>query len=163
MTGERSKITEEKAFSRMATICAKRECCEQDIRRKLARYELDDATTDRVVRRLKKERYLDEVRFCRSFINDKYRFNKWGRTKIEFALRQKQLPPDVVSEAFGELPDISWSESLLPLLRSKLKTVKGASAYEKRGKLIRFALGRGFGMDDVIRCVDNLFADKIEE
>ena len=40
-----------------------------------------------------------------------------------------------------------------PLLASKKRQVKADSEYELNGKLIRFALGRGFGMDIIRRCI----------
>ena len=44
------------------------------------------------------------------------------------------------------------NESLETLLRNKLKTIKSDSDKEKRSKLIRFAIGRGFAMDETLRC-----------
>ncbi len=141
----------------MAAACAKRECCASQIRQKLNRYALDDSAKEKIIKRLKNDKFLDESRYCRSFINDKLRFNKWGRVKIEFALRQKNIPQETIAEAFGEFPDSSFNEKLQPLLEHKLKSVKGATDYEKRTKLIRFALGRGFAMDETLKCVDNIF------
>ena len=37
---------------------------------------------DRIINRLEQEKYIDEERFCRAFINDKYRLAKWGKVKI---------------------------------------------------------------------------------
>ena len=45
------------------------------------------------------------------------------------------------------------NEALQPLLASKKRQVKADSEYELNGKLIRFALGRGFGMDIIRRCI----------
>ena len=61
---------------------------------------MDDDAIDKIIDRLKAEKYIDEARYCRSFINDKLRFNKWGRKKIEFALKQKQIPLELISDAF---------------------------------------------------------------
>jgi regulatory protein len=105
---------------------------------------------------LKKERYIDEKRFIRSYIYDKLRFNKWGRRKITLFLNQKQLPRELIEEAFSEFSGDSFGESLLPVLEKKWKTVKGRSDYEKQGKLIRYALGRGFSMDEVMACMKKM-------
>ena len=100
------QISEEKAFVLMATLCAKREYCTLDIRKKLSRYLLDDNVIDKIIDRLKAEKYIDEARYCHSFINDKLRFDKWGRKKIEFTLRQKQIPLELISNAFWNFPMI---------------------------------------------------------
>lgn len=37
--------------------------------------------SERIIARLLKERFIDESRYTRFFVNDKLRFNKWGRDK----------------------------------------------------------------------------------
>lgn len=148
--------TEEEAYARMARICSQKECAPFDIARKLQRMELSEPIVTKIITRLKKEKYLDEERFIRSYLHEKLHFNKWGRKKITLFLRQKQLPQELIDEAFSELPDESFGESLLPILEKKWKSVKGGSDYEKRGKLIQYALGRGFSMDEVMACMKKM-------
>ena len=37
-----------------------------------------------------------------------------------------------------------------------MRNIKAENNYEKRNKLIRYGLGRGFNMDDIISCLDQL-------
>ncbi len=150
------KISEKKAFSKMATLCAKREYCVFDIKTKLFRYELDVESIERIVEQLKKEKYIDELRFARSFIYDKMRFNKWGRVKIDFGLRQKRVPQAIISEAFIDFTDEQLNDSLEDVLSAKWKTIKEKTEQDKRTKLIRFALGRGFEMNHILAYIDKL-------
>lgn len=149
-------ISESKALSRMANLCARREYCVFDIETKLKRYNLDKETIEKIITRLIKEKYIDEVRYTRGFIKDKIRFNRWGKTKIEFALRQKRVPEDIVAEAFLDYTDEELNNSLQDLLQAKWKTIKGDSDYEKRNKLIRFGLSRGFEMNNILKCIKNI-------
>ena len=149
-------ISESKALSRMANLCARREYCVFDIETKLKRYNLDKETIEKIITRLIKEKYIDEVRYTRGFIKDKIRFNRWGKTKIEFALRQKRVPEDIVAEAFLEYTDEELNNSLQDLLQAKWKTIKGDSDYEKRNKLIRFGLSRGFDMNNILKCIKKI-------
>ncbi len=149
-------ITESKALSRMANLCARREYCIFDIETKLKRYGLEKETIESIIARLVKEKYIDETRYTRGFIKDKIRFNKWGKTKIEYALRQKRVPEDIVAEAFLEYTDEELNNSLQDLLQAKWKTIKGDSDYEKRNKLIRFGLSRGFDMNNILKCIKNI-------
>lgn len=146
-------ITQEQALSRMASVCAKKECCPLDIRRKLQRMSFSDEAIQQIIQKLKKENYLNEERYTRLFISDKLRFNKWGKAKIVAALRQKNIPAEIIEQAFSEFPDEALSESLQSQLEKKWKTIKGNSEYEKSGKLIRFALSRGFSMNEILRCM----------
>ncbi|WP_158602616.1 regulatory protein RecX [Proteiniphilum sp. X52] len=149
-------ITEEAAYARMARTCSQKECAPFDITRKLKRMELTEPVIDKIIHRLKKEKFLDEKRFIRSYIHDKLHFNKWGKGKIALFLKCKQLPQELIEEGFAEFSDISFGLSLQPMLEKKWKSVTGKSDYEKRGKLIRYALGRGFSMEEVMACMKRM-------
>ena len=41
----------------------------------------------------------------------------------------------------------------------KKRSVKANTDYERNGKLIRFAIGRGFEMEEILRCVKQVDAD----
>ncbi|MBK5195746.1 MAG: RecX family transcriptional regulator [Proteiniphilum sp.] len=156
-------ISEDQAFSRMARICSQKEYCSYDMRRKLKRMNFPDQTVEKIIGRLKKEKFIDEDRFARSFIHDKLRFNKWGKRKIEISLRQKQLPADLIADAFSQFSDASLSESLLPLLEKKRRTIKGRSEYEKNGKLIKYGLGRGFSIKEILACMKIMDLDELPD
>ena len=149
-------ISETKALSRMANLCARREYCVFDIETKLQRYNLENDIIKSIIAKLKNEKYIDELRFTRSFIRDKIRFNKWGKTKILYALRQKRVPENIVNEAFLDFTDNDLNDSLQELLEAKWKTIKGNSDYENQTKLIRFGLSRGFDMGNILQCIRKL-------
>ena len=149
-------ISESKALSRMANLCARREYCVFDIETKLKRYNLENDTIKSIIAKLKAEKYIDELRFTRSFIRDKIRFNKWGKIKILYALRQKRVPEKIVNEAFLEFTDHVINDYLQELLQTKWKTIKGDSDYDKQNKLIRFGLSRGFDMGSIKECMKRL-------
>lgn len=109
--------------------------------------------TEHILEHLKKERYLDTQRFCKAFACDKYRFARWGRMKIAQALRQKQLSSEDIAAGLDEIDETEYCENLKELLRQKSKTVSGKNEYERNTKLIRFAVGRGFTVDEVLRYI----------
>lgn len=103
---------------------------------------------------LTKEKYVDDERYCRAFVKDKIRYNKWGRRKVEQALFAKHIDRNVYIPVLDEVDDEEYLSVLRPLLRNKQKQLKGLGEYEANSKLIRFAIGRGFTMDVIRRCLD---------
>ena len=55
-------------------------------------------------------------------MRDKYRFARWGRRKIELALRQKRVDADIIAEALEEIDEDEYTEVLrqLIVLKSRL-------------------------------------------
>lgn len=140
-------MTEQEAFFKLSALCASAEHCLHEMSEKMRRWELPDDVRERVLRRLTDEKYVDEERYCRSFVADKIRYNKWGQLKIEQALAVKRIPRDISTAVLDEIDDEEYVAVLHPLLQSKRKSVKAASEYERNQKLIRFAMSRGFGYD----------------
>lgn len=133
--------------------CSVAERCISEVRTKLRLWGLSSDKEDDVLRDLQEEKYIDELRYCIAFVRDKYRFNQWGRVKIMQALRLKQVPATYISQAMEEIDEEEYLDSLLEQLSYKCSSVKARNDYERNGKLIRFAMGRGYEMDDILSCL----------
>ena len=147
--------TEEQALSTLTTLCSRGEHCTGEMLEKMRRWNLSEEAQARVMAYLTDNRYVDDERFTRAFVKDKLLYNKWGRRKIEQALWQKHVEAQIYQPILDEIGQNEWKAQLLPLLKSKRKSVKGQSDYEVNAKLIRFALGRGFTMDVIRLCLDS--------
>lgn len=145
----RKALTYEEAFSRMAALCSVSEHCESEIREKLQRAAMSVSDVQRIVDRLYDEQYLDTARYCRAFSRDRLRFNHWGRVKIQLALRQKGLPDADIHQALEDLPEEEYCQILADILAQKARSLHDEDDYTRRDKLIRFALGRGFTMNEI--------------
>ena len=147
-------MTEQEAYLQLAALCAQAEHCQQEMREKMRRWELDETVQNRIVARLVKERYVDDERYARAFVKDKIRYNKWGRRKVQQALWQKRIDEDIQQRVLDEIDEKEYLDILRPLLKQKRKTTKAESDYELNQKLVRFALGRGFGFDIIRQCLN---------
>ncbi len=158
-------MTEQEAYLQLAALCAQAEHCQQEMRDKMRRWELDETVQNRIVARLVKERYVDDERYARAFVKDKIRYNKWGRRKVQQALWQKHIDADVQQRVLDEIDEIEYLDILRPLLKQKRKSIKAESDYELNQKLVRFALGRGFGFDIIRQClnVDDIDIEDIDD
>ena len=150
----KKEITEQEAFLQLAAPCAQAEHCQQEMRDKMRRWELDETVQNRVLSRLVKERYVDDERYARAFVKDKIRYNKWGRRKVQQALWQKRIDADIQQQVLDEIDENEYLDVLRPLLKQKRKSVKAASDYELNQKLVRFALSRGFDFSIIRQCLD---------
>ena len=147
-------MTEQEAYLLLAALCAQAEHCQQEMRDKMRRWELDETVQNRIISRLVKERYIDDERYARAFVKDKIRYNKWGRRKVQQGLWQKHIDADIQQRVLDEIDDKEYLDVLRPLLKQKRKSIKAANDYELNQKLMRFALGRGFGFDIIRQCLD---------
>lgn len=148
------KKTKQDAYLQLAALCAQAEHCQQEMRDKMKRWDIDAATQDRIVARLIKERYVDDERYARAFVKDKIRYNKWGRRKVQQGLWLKHIDDDIQERILGEVDDSEYLAVLRPLLKQKVRSIRAENDYERTQKLVRFALGRGFTFDIIRQCLN---------
>ena len=146
--------TEQEAYLQLTALCAQAEHCQQEMRDKMKRWDIDPAVQDRIITRLVKERYVDDERYARAFVEDKIRYNKWGRRKVQQGLWLKHIDADIQERVLSEVDDSEYLSVLRPLLKQKAKGIRAENDYERNQKLVRFALGRGFTFDIIRQCLN---------
>lgn len=132
------------AFLKASVLCSRAETCTFDIQTKLKAWGLEPEDAEPVIHQLKEEKYLDDERFARAYVKDKFRFNNWGRQKIAYMLHTRNICRDIQEAAFEEIDQEVYSEKLAKLIAEKEKTIRAKDPLDKRNKLMRFAMGRGF-------------------
>ena len=151
----KKEMTGQQAFSKLAALCAKSEHCQWDMLQKMRQWGVSDEEQASVMQRLVSGRYVDDARYARAFCADKLHYNKWGRRKIEQALRMKHIDESITYDVLNEIDDEEYVAILRPLLRQKERSMKAKSDYERRMKLIQFAQSRGFTFDIIAQCVES--------
>ncbi|MDR3060972.1 MAG: RecX family transcriptional regulator, partial [Dysgonamonadaceae bacterium] len=139
----------EQALHLLAAYCSKAERCIDDVKKKLSQWEIPEKDRDCILNRLQEENFLNEERFCRAYVNDKSKYNQWGTYKIQFELKKKQIPDSLIKEAIQVIVPDENKERLLQLLQTKQKSIKGKDEFEICRKLMRFAVSRGFRIEEV--------------
>lgn len=147
-------MTEVEALNKITGYCSAGEHCRSEVVEKMQRWGLPYETVNRIVEHLVEEKFIDEERYCKAFVNDKYRFDKWGKIKIAQALQLKKIPSSLYWIYLNNIDKEEYLSILNKLLQSKRKSVHAETEFERNGKLIRFALSRGFEMDDIRQCLD---------
>lgn len=139
-------LTLDLATAKIEAYCSKAEHCTSEVVTKLKSWNINERQIAEIAARLCKEKYINDLRYSRCYVKDKFRYNHWGRIKIAQALRVKNINEDDIKEAIEELDQQEYETTLKRLLAQKRKSIKASSDYERNGKLVRFALGRGFEM-----------------
>lgn len=152
-------LSAEEARVKAEAYCSLSEHCKAEVLGKLQQWGAPEEAWESILDHLEKERYIDESRYAAFFVRDKYRFNQWGRIKIGQALRMKHIPTSSIAEAMEEIDEKEYLDILTSLLKKKVRSIKASSEYERNGKLIRFASGHGYEMDDILLCLKRMGYD----
>lgn len=148
--------TYEKSLQRAAGLCSRQEQCTSGIREKLKNWKVNAEDEEKIIQKLTREKFLDDGRYAGFYVKDKFKFNGWGRVRITHMLRQKKVDEEHIENALMQIDEEDWFTSCLDLVRNKRAKLDEEDVYKRRGKLLRFAAGRGYEADLIYRVLDQL-------
>lgn len=151
-----NELNKEQALGRVARLCSSGEHCSSQIREKLLLWGISAEDTEEIIGYLIKEKYIDDIRFSRAYCHDKFCYSHWGRVKIRQMLRHLHLTDAEIAEGLEVIPEEAYMQMIADVLRQKNRTLRDSDTYQRKGKLVRHLLSRGFEMELAIDAVDDL-------
>ncbi len=142
------------ALAKAMRFCSTKEVCKSDMVQKCHQWSVDEHVISKVIETLEKEKFIDEERYATAFVNDKFRFNKWGKLKIKAHLRAKKVDAQIVEKALGNIDDSDYYELIKQLAQSK--NIKAKNDFERKQKMLRFLSQRGFETDCIYTVLEDL-------
>ncbi len=149
-------ISNKEALLRVQQLCSVKENCKHDIKEKLLQWGLIETDIEIIISKLVKNDFINEKRYAKFYVRDKYRFNKWGRIKIKYQLMQKHIPEELILSAYNEIDEKEYRKILINELSKKYKTLKSNNKYDTKAKLVRYAAGKGFENELILKTIENI-------
>lgn len=144
------------ATERAYLWCARKEFCTAELKAKLISTNCTEEIAQKVIEKLQSEKFLDDARYAAAAVNDKFRFNKWGRIKIKYHLAAIGLDKEIIAQALENIDFDEYSALALDVISKKAKTIKVANKYELKSKLYRFAASRGFEANIITNAIEQI-------
>ena len=139
------KLSREQALPQIKQFCVYRERCHSEVKEKLYSLGLYKNDVEQLMAQLIEENYLNEERFAKQYAGGKFRMNQWGRIKIKYALRQKQVSDYSIKKGLKEISESDYKKTLQKLAEQKLKTLKNENnVFSKRKKVQDYLLRKGY-------------------
>jgi regulatory protein len=140
------KTDERKELLRRAQKnCSEREYCISDIRSLLVRWgAVDEETKEWIISKLQEDKFIDEERYCRAFAIDHFRHSQWGRMKIIMSLRHKNIASAAIASGLEAIEEKEYIDLLKKIITDHRRKIKAKNRIDLKGKLLRYALGKGF-------------------
>ena len=146
-------VSKAMALDRLEGLCAASERCESELRQKLWQWNVAADDADEIMANLRKHRFVDDGRFAKSYVRDKYRLSRWGRRKIVAGLMAKRIDVGLVRMAMDEIEQDVYEANAREVIAAKIPGIQDARSYEGRTKLFRYGVGRGYEPELVARII----------
>ena len=143
------------AISRLRNICSKAEKCKYDVRLKLIQWNYSE-DGENLINELENEGFINEKRYASSFASDKMKFSKWGKIKIQFYLKKKNIDEQHIESAIKQIDNKEYLETILSEIKKKSKSLLPSDNFSKKRKLLAFAYQRGYENDIANQIIEKI-------
>ena len=137
-------LTKEQALQKLRHYCGYQERCHSEVKEKLYSLGIFKNEQDAIIATLIEEGYLDEERFAIAFAGGKFRVKQWGRVKIKYELKQKQVSEYSIKKALQQIKEDDYRDVLKKLINEKNASLKNEQPLVRKKKTIDYLLQRGF-------------------
>ena len=148
-------LTKEQAFQKLKHYCAYQERCHSEVKEKLYNLGIWKKEHDEIIATLIEENYLNEERFAIAFAGGRFRIKKWGRTKITYELKQKQISDYCIKKALKQIDEEDYLKVLGKLAKEKYASLKNDQHLIRKKKTIDYLQQKGYEYELIIRSIEN--------
>ena len=149
---QKKRLTPEQAFPKLKYYCGYQERSHAEVKEKLYSYGLWKQDVEKLLSQLIEEDYLNEERFAKAFAGGKFRMKQWGKVKIKYELKQKQVSEYCIKKGLKEIDEGEYLKTLNKLLDEKSSTLKTEkNMLIKKRKISDYLLQKGYERDLIMQ------------
>jgi len=142
----KKKFSKEQAFEKAKHYCAYQERSHYEVKEKLYSFGLYKQQVEELISELIEEDYLNEERFAIQFAGGKFRMKQWGRVKIKYELKQKQVSEYCIKKALKQIDEDDYLKTLRKLAEKKWISIKKTETnkFSRMSKTTDYLLQKGY-------------------
>ena len=143
--------------SKMVNLCIKDEKCIQQILQKLRKYGCNEINSKKIIQELIQQDYINEERYSKSFFSGKFKIKRWGKRKIIFELKKKNISEKNINQGLTKISDIEYLDTIKFLIKKKNSLLRNDLCnLERKRKILSFMSQKGYEYNLVYENLDNL-------
>lgn len=141
----RGSLSPEQALQKARHYCGYQERCHSEVQEKLYSFGLRKPQVEAALATLIEENYLNEERFAIQYAGGHFRLKQWGKVRIRYQLKQKQVSEYCIKKALAAIEDEDYLRTLAKLAEQKWEKLDPSAALPLRRKQLQeYLLQKGY-------------------
>jgi regulatory protein len=129
---------------KLKQYCSYQDRCHSEVENKLSKFNLISEAKDQILFNLINEDYLNETRFCKSFVRGKFKIKNWGKRRIIQELKSRKISEFNIKKGLGEINEFDYQEKFENLFNKKLSSLENLNSIDKKKKIFSYLQYRGW-------------------
>lgn len=144
----------EQALQKARHYCGYQERCHREVQEKLYSFGLRKKDVDQALSTLIEEDYLNEERYAIQYAGGHFRLKSWGRVRIRYELKQKQVSDYCIKKALAVIGEEEYEQTLARLAEARAAALADEpNAYIRRQKVQEYLMRKGYEPDRIAAVV----------
>ena len=145
-----------KAYQVLSAKCSKKEITTNEALKFAVKFKLNLVEKNRLVYQLKKNKFIDHLRYAKAFVNDRFHFYKWGKLKIKYQLIQKGIEEHYIDLALEDIDNNEYYNLIIQEAKKKYASLDKQDEFKSKQKLCKYLNQKGFEGELVFKIVERL-------
>ena len=147
----------ERALQKIKHFCSYQERSHLEVKEKLYSFGLYKEETESLLSQLIEENYLNEERFAIAFAGGKFRIRQWGRIKIQYELKQRQVSTYCIRAGLASIDMDEYDKTMQKLFEEKKSMLRSEkNIHTKKQKIRAYLQQKGFESELISNLLKNL-------
>ena len=129
---------------KLKQYCSYQDRCHNEVENKLSKFNLISQAKDQILFNLINEDYLNETRFCKSFVRGKFKIKNWGKRRIIQELKSRKISEFNIKKGLSEINEFDYLEKFENLFNKKLSSLENLNRIDKKKKIFSYLQYRGW-------------------
>jgi regulatory protein len=147
---KKTSLSPEQALQKARHYCGYQERCHSEVQEKLYSFGLRKPQVEAALAALIEENYLNEERFAIQYAGGHFRLKHWGKVRIRYQLKQKQVSDYCIRKALATIDDEAYSATLGRLAEKKWEELAAeTNLLVRKSKWQEYLLRKGYESDRI--------------
>ncbi len=131
-------------LQRIMTWCARSERCSHEVKDRLSAWGVSPSDIELYLVQLQQEKFVDDDRYLKGYVLEKWNTHHWGKLKIARGLLDKRFDELHIEAALALIEPHTYITSINSALDQKWASMPSGDHQVRIRKLALFAAGRGY-------------------
>lgn len=153
------KITEDNYKASIYDIALKyigiRMRSKKELKEYLIKKKFDNEDVDDVINKLLNQGFLNDINFCKSYVNDKLYLTNSGVDKIKIELIKLGIEEDIINDTISNIDKNILDEKLNKIISKEIRINSKLPIGKMKNKIINRCINLGYSLDKINEVLDN--------
>lgn len=142
-------------YNKVVKYILKKRRSEKEIYEYIKKFNIDENKINKIINKLKELKLINDLEYCKAYINDKLYLSKCGINKIRIDLLEQNIPYDVIEEELKNIDINILNDRLEKLIVKKIKNNKKYSNYLLKQKILNEMINLGYDKNNILEIIEN--------